>query len=363
MLIRYLVYKEFLQMWRNRFLKVLALIYPVVIMCVFPWVMNMEVKNVAVVVVDNDRSTLSQQLVHRIEASHYFVFKGQKTSYADALSAVEQSEADVIVELPAHFERDRRRGETPQVLIAVNAVNGSKGMLGAAYMNRIVTEAVTPEGLITALNDRVSTLYLYNKHLDSKLFMIPSLMGLLLMIVCGALPALNIVSEKEAGTIEAINVTPVSKSVFIMAKLIPYWLLGLVVMTICFGLAWLIYGFTCEGNLGLVYLLALLLAFVFSGFGLVISNYNQTMQQAMFVLWFFLLVFMLMSGLLTPVRSMPRWAYLTTYINPVTYFIDGIRTVFVRGGDFHSILPQLLGLTGFAVFFDSWAILSYRKNS
>ena len=155
----------------------------------------------------------------------------------------------------------------------------------------------------------------------------------------------------------------VSKSVFIMAKLIPYWLLGLVVMTICFGLAWLIYGFTCEGNLGLVYLLALLLAFVFSGFGLVISNYNQTMQQAMFVLWFFLLVFMLMSGLLTPVRSMPRWAYLTTYINPVTYFIDGIRTVFVRGGDFHSILPQLLGLTGFAVFFDSWAVLSYRKNS
>jgi len=107
---------------------------------------------------------------------------------------------------------------------------------------------------------------------------------------------------------------------------------------------------------------ARLLAFCFSGFGLVISNYNQTMQQAMFVLWFFFVVLMLMSGLFTPVRSMPRWAYLTTFVNPVSYFIEGIRTVFVRGGDFQSILPQLLGLSVFALFFDTWAILSYRKN-
>ena len=362
MRLRYLIYKELLQMKRNPFFKVLVLIYPVFIMCVMPWVMNMEVKNIAVVVVDNDRSTLSQQLVHRIEASHYFVFKGEKASYSDALNEIEQSEADVIVELPDHFERDRMQGKQPQILVAVNAVNGTKGAMGAAYMNRIVTEHVSADTLFSTLTDRVSTLYLYNKHLDSKLFMVPALMGILLMMVCGALPALYIVAEKETGTIEAINVAPVGKFSFIMAKLIPYWFLGLIVMTICFVLAWLVYGITCVGSLGWVYLLALLLAFCFSGFGLVISNYNQTMQQAMFVLWFFLVVLMLMSGLFTPVRSMPRWAYLTTFVNPVSYFIEGIRTVFVRGGDFQSILPQLLGLSVFALFFDTWAILSYRKN-
>ena len=362
MLILYLIKKEFLQMNRNHFLKVLALVYPVAVMCVFPWVMRMDVKNVAVVVVDNDHSTLSQQLVHRIEASHYFVFKGQEASYTDALSAVEQCEADVIVEVPAHFERNKTRGEHPQILIAVNAVNGSKGMLGASYMNQIVTASVAPEGLLTTLSQRVSTLYLYNKHLDSKRLMIPSLFGILLMIICGALPALNIVAEKEAGTIEAINVTPVSKFTFIMAKLIPYWLLGILVMTICIVLTRFLYGYSCVGSLFWVYLLALLLSFCFSGLGLVISNYNDTMQQAMFVLWFFLLICLLMSGLLTPARSMPHWAYLTTYVNPVAYFIDGVRTIYVRGGGFMSILPQLLGLTLLSVFADTWAVLSYRKN-
>ena len=125
MILKYLIQKEFIQFRRNAFLPKLVLIYPIVIMCVMPWVMNMEVKNIAVVVVDNDRSTLSQQLVHRIEASHYFVFKGEKASYSDALNDIEQSEADVIVELPDHFERDRMQGKQPQILVAVNAVNGT----------------------------------------------------------------------------------------------------------------------------------------------------------------------------------------------------------------------------------------------
>ena len=193
--------------------------------------------------------------------------------------------------------------------------------------------------------------------------MIPSLIAILIMLMCGFLPALNIVGEKESGTIEAINVTPVSKMNFILAKLIPYWLIALVVMSICFVLAWAVYGITTTGNLGLVYLLALLLAFIFSGLGLVISNYNETMQQAVFVMWFIAVCLMLLSGLFTPVRSMPHWVYLTTYVNPMHYFIDAIRTVFVRGGDFFSIIHQLLALAIIAVLMNVWAMVSYRKNS
>ena len=353
MIINYLIQKEFLQIRRNSFLPKLIVIFPIMIMCVMPWVMNMEVKNIRVDIVDNDRTTTSQQLVHRIEASKYFIFNGQKPSYAEALQDVEHSDADIIVEIPTHYHRDIINGLHPQIQISANAVNGTKGSMGNTYVSQI----------IASNSQFASILYLYNKNLNYKKFMIPSLMAILVMLMCGALPALNIVGEKESGTIEAINVTPVSKLSFIFAKLIPYWLIAMVVMTLCFILSWVIYGIVPEGNIGLCYLLAMLLAFIFSGFGLVISNYNETMQQAMFVMWFCIMIMLLMSGLFTPVRSMPHWAYLTTYINPMHYFIDGIRTVFVRGGDLASILPQLGALSIFAIIMDSWAIVSYRKNS
>jgi len=365
MTLKYLIQKEFLQIRRNPFLPRLIFMFPILIMCVMPWVMNMEIKNIVVDVVDHDHSAMSAQLVHRIEASDYFIFHGQQQGYREALADVERSEADVIVEIPQHFERDTRRGEHPQVLVAANAVNGTKGMMGTQYMNSIIAQHLAESSSAAQVNasSLVSVLYLYNKHLNYKLFMIPSLMAILIMMMCGFLPALNIVGEKESGTIEAMNVTPVNKAQFILAKLIPYWLIAVVVMTVCFMLAWVVYGITSAGNLALVYLLAILLAFVFSGLGLVISNYNETMQQAVFVMWFIVVCLMLLSGLFTPVRSMPHWAYLTTYVNPMHYFIDAIRTVFVRGGEFAAVAHQVLALAIIAVLMNVWAVASYRKNS
>ncbi len=360
MILLSLIRKEFLQMRRNAFVPRLVLMFPVVIMCVMPWVMNMEVKNIQVAVVDQDRSTLSRGLVQRIEASPYFVFAGEHSSYAAALAAVERSEADVVLQIPRHFASDFRTGRSPQVLVATNAVNGTKGTMGVSYMTNIVSAHLAPSE--NALRSYVSTLNLYNRHLDYKLFMIPSLFTVLMLLMCGFLPALNIVGEKESGTIEAINVTPVGKGTFILSKLIPYWAVALVVMTVCLLLSWAVYGITSAGSLWLVYLLAMLLAFTFSGFGLVVSNANETMQQAVFVMWFFVVCFLLLSGLFTPVRSMPHWAYLTTYVNPVHYFIDAVRTVFVRGGDFSCVAHQVLALVLSALVMNAWAVFSYRKQ-
>lgn len=365
MSLKYLLEKEFLQIRRSVFVPRLIVVFPIMIMCVMPWVMNMEVKNIVVDVVDNDRSTISTQLVHRIAASDYFVFGGEKASYADALADVERSKADVIVEIPRHFERDVCRGGNPQILVASNAVNGTKGTMGNTYLGGIISQHLgfSSDKPIAEASSFVSVLYLYNKHLNYKVFMIPSLMAILILLMCGFLPALNIVGEKEKGTIEAVNVTPVKKWEFILAKLIPYWLIGMVVMTVCFVLAWAVYGITSVGCLWWAYLLAMLLAFVVSGFGLVISNYNDTMQQAVFVMWFAVMCLLLLSGLFTPVRSMPYWAYLTTYVNPMHYFVDAIRTVFVRGGDFGSIAHQVLALGIIAGIMNVWAVMSYRKHS
>ena len=358
-MIRYLIQKEFLQIRRNSFLPRLILAFPIVMMCVMPWVMNQEVKNVRVDVVDNDRSTLSQQLVHSIEASDYFIFGGQQLSYQSALKEIETSKADVVLVIPQGFSRDLTLGRQPQVLIAANAVNGVKGAMGSGYLSQIVTASVSSASILS----RPSVLYLYNKHLSYKLFMIPALFAILMMLMTGFLPALNIVGEKEAGTIEQINVTPVSKWAFILAKLIPYWLIALFLITVCLLLSWLIYGITCQGPLPLIYLLAILLAMFFSSLGLVISNYSDTMQQAIFVMWFFVVCMLLLSGLFTPTRSMPSWAYATTYINPMHYFIDAIRTVFVRGGTFQSIAHQVYALLAISSFMGFWAVRSYKKNS
>ena len=345
-MLKYLIKKEFLQIRRNAFLPRLIVIFPIVIMCIMPWVMQMEVKNVVVDVVDIDHTVESQRLIQQIAASNYFIFGGQKATYAEAIKDIEKGRVDVILEI-----RDGK------YLIAANAVNGTKGSMGSAYLSQIL------RGSSSFLLPPSSTTTLYNKGQNYKLFMIPALFAIVMMLMTGFLPTLNIVGEKEAGTIEQINVTPVSKWSFILAKLIPYWLIALFVITVCLLLAWLVYGITPAGPVWLIYVLAMLLALFFSSFGLIVSNYSDTMQQAMFVMWFFVVSIMLLSGLFTPTRSMPQWAYLTTYINPMHYFIDAIRTVFIRGGSLHETAHQVLALAGIGTLMGCWAVQSYKKNS
>ena len=343
MTLKYLIQKEFIQIRRNSFLPKLIVIFPIMIMCVMPWVMQMEVKNIVVDVVDIDHTVESQRLIQQIAASNYFIFNGQKANYDEALKDIEKGRADVILEI-----RDGK------YLIAANAVNGTKGSMGSAYLSQIVNRAA---------NTRASSLTLYNKGQNYKLFMIPALFAIVVMLMTGFLPTLNIVGEKEAGTIEQMNVTPVSKWAFILSKLIPYWLIALFVITVCLLLAWLVYGIVPSGSVWLIYVLAMLLALFFSSFGLIISNYSDTMQQAIFVMWFFVVMILLLSGLFTPTRSMPALAYLTTYINPMHYFIDAMRTVFIRGGTFANVAHQVIALLGIGLFMAAWAVQSYKKNN
>ena len=350
-MIRYLIHKEFLQIRRNAFLPRLIVAFPIMIMCVMPWVMQMEVKNIVVDVVDIDHTVESQRLIEQIAVSNYFIFGGQKASYTEAMKDIERGRADVILEI-----RDGK------YLIAANAVNGTKGSMGSAYLSQILRGTRNEEG--GTRNEVGVTKYtLYNPHQNYKLYMIPALFAIVMMLMTGFLPTLNIVGEKEAGTIEQMNVTPVSKWSFILAKLIPYWLIALFVITVCLLLAWLVYGLTPAGPVWLIYVLAMLLALFFSSFGLIISNYSDTMQQAMFVMWFFVVSIMLLSGLFTPTRSMPDWAYLTTYINPMHYFIDAIRTVFIRGGGFQNVVHQIIALLAIGAFMATWAVQSYKKNN
>lgn len=375
-MLKFLIEKEFKQLLRNSFLPRLIIGYPCMVMIIMPWAANMEIKNISVNVVDNDHSVVSQRLIHKIDASSYFRLNNLSPTYNSALRDVESGDADVILEIPRHFEKKLENGEASHVLLAANAVNGNKGGLASSYMTATLADynaqlhAENPSsGIVQEAASSVqpsvsvSEKNLYNPHLNYKLFMVPALMVMLVTVICGFLPALNIVSEKEVGTIEQMNVTPVGKFKFILAKLIPFWVVGFVVLTLSFGLAWLIYGILPVGSLGIIYLLSALFVLVMSGFGLVISNHSATMQQAMFVMFFFMIILLLMSGLFTPVMSMPQWAQIITILNPLKYFVDIMRMVYLKGSGLTDLSLQIGALLAFATLFNFWAVKSYRKSA
>lgn len=371
-MLKYLIEKEFKQIARNRFLPRLIVVFPLMMMLVMPWAANQEIRDIRLVVVDHDRSVHASRLRHKIEASDYFRVIASEASYEAALTRVEYGDADVILEIPVDFDRRLHTGGGSDVMIAANAVNGVKGAISSAYLSAIVdgftAELRQESGVRTARNGATvgsfdtQVRYRFNPRLDYKVFMVPALMVMLLTMLCGFLPALNIVGEKESGTIEQINVTPIRRSTFILAKLIPYWLIGFVVLALCMVLARLVYGIVPAGSLLTIFLFASLYVLVVSGFGLLISNYSHTLQQAMFVMVFFVLILLLMSGLFTPVASMPGWAQAVTVVNPLKYFMQVMRMVYLKGSTFADMLPQFAALAGFALLFNVWAVVSYKKH-
>lgn len=353
MMLRYLIEKEFKQLKRNTFLPRLIMIFPCVMMLVLPWAATLEIEDLRIAIIDNDHSPASQRLVHRIEASRYFKLTEIPSTYSEGLDVIEKGKADVLLEIQRGFEKEQVNGRTASALVVINAVNGTKGSLGSSYLMQILSPQVTASAFVR---------YQFNPHLNYKVFMVPALMTMVLVMLCGFLPALNVVSEKEVGTIEQINVTPVSRFTFTLSKLLLYWVIGFAVLNLCMGLAWLVYGLTPEGSILTIYCGTLIFILVVSGLGLVISNYSATMQQAMFVMWFCMLVFILMSGLFTPISSMPRWAQYITYANPLRYFMEIMRMVYLKGSGIRDIASQLGTLATFATVLYCWAIYSYRKQ-
>lgn len=353
MILRYLIEKEFRQLKRNSFLPRLIVLFPCMMMLVMPWAATLEIEDLRIAVIDNDHSPSSQRLVHRIEASPYFQLTALPSTFQEGMHTIEQDRADILLEIPQDFEKEQINGRPASALIAVNAVNGTKGGLGNSYLQQILNPQPSA----------ASVRYLFNPHLNYRVYMAPALLTMVLVMLCGFLPALNVVSEKEKGTIEQINVTPVSRFTFTLAKLLPYWMIGFLVLNLCMLLAWAAYGLLPQGSLLTIYLSAFIFILVMSGLGLIISNYSSTMQQAMFVMWFCMLLFILMSGLFTPIRSMPAWARCLTYLNPLWYFMEIIRMIYLKGSTLPDILSQLGTLSGFAALLYAGAIFSYKKRN
>jgi len=370
-MLKYLIEKEFKLIKRNSVLPIIIFMMPIVFLLILPFAANFEVKNIRIVVVDNDYSTYSKRFIEKIKSSNYFHIVADESTFNDAMkNQIESGKADAIIEIPQHFERDLMKQKMSKILITANAVDGIKGMMGTSYLAGITmdfSKNISVE--LAAFNDilpqqeiQITSFALFNPLMNYKAYMVPAILMMLLVLMCGAMPAVSIVMEKENGTIEQMNVTPVRKFYFILAKIIPFWVIGFIVLTIGFIIAYLVYGLLPVGSFGTLYIAAAVFILTMTGIGLVVSNKSDSMQQAMMIAMFFLVVFILMSGLLTPIASMPRWAQWLTYANPLRYFAEIMRFVYLKGCTILDILPQLASLLAFAFTANLWAVISYKKK-
>lgn len=363
--------KEFRQVFRNPAIFRMVLIMPVIQLLVFPFAANYEVKNVKLSIVDHDHSAYSQKFIQKISGSGYFKLTSYEPSYLQAMKSIESGTADLIIEIPKGFEKDLVNDKAATMLIAVNAVNGVQANLGGAYAASIIrdfnagirTDWIQPPAFNAQPTIEVTSSNWYNPSMDYKIFMVPAILVTLLTMIGSIMAALNIVHEKEIGTIEQVNVSPITKLQFILGKLIPFWIMGLITLTLGLLVSWLVYGIVPVGSLGLIYVFGMVFLFTLLGVGLLISTFAETQTQATFVSFFVIMLFMLLGGLYTPIESMPGWAKLITKINPVAYFIEVIRMIILKGSSFADVKIQFFSVLVLGVFFNAWAVLNYRKRS
>ncbi|HLW08832.1 MAG TPA: ABC transporter permease [Fermentimonas sp.] len=374
--LKFLIEKEFKQLFRNTLIPRLIVMFPIMVLLVFPWAVSFEIKNIKIDVVDHGKSSYSKRFTNKVASSKYFILNDTPLDYQTAMLNMENGETDMIIEIPVSFDKDIVKSQTSSIGVAVNSVNGTQGLLGSNYIMQIANEFSTelrgelintlpPKSKASIMNmpkiDIVPQ-YKYNPELDYKNFMIPGFMVLLLTILCGILPALNIVMEKENGTINQINVTPVSKINFILAKLIPYWVVGIVVMIISITLGYVIYDLWPAGSVIAVLISAIVFILSVSGLGIIISNYSETMQQASFLVMFFILILVLLGGMFTPVSSMPTWAQTIAAINPFNYLTKTFRMLYLNGSTLSEVSINLFALGIIAVVLNGWAVYSYKKR-
>lgn len=370
-ILRILLEKEFRQIFRDPAILRIIFMMPMIQLLVLPMAADYEIKNVNVAVVDLDHSSYSIQLVNKVKASGYFNLVDYNESFEKSLEYVEHDQADIVLQIPASFEKDLVREDKATLFMALNAINGVKANLGGAYLRSIINDFNREVRLdwvqLQRVNPQptfqVSSINWFNPLMNYKIFMVPGILVVLVTMVGSFLTALNIVKEKEVGTIEQINVTPIHKYQFILGKLIPFWVLGLTTLSIGLTLEWIFYGIVPVGNISTIYIFAAVYLLGVLGLGLLISTYAQTQQQAMLISFFLIMIFILLGGLYTSIESMPVWAQVFTKFNPVSYFIEVIRMVVLKGSTLYDIRFHLLAAAAFAVVLNSWAIVNYKKRS
>ncbi len=369
--LRFLIQKEFLQIFRDRFMVLLIFAVPVIQLTVLAYAATFEIQNIKIHVVDLDRSHTSKQLINKLKGSDYFIISSYSFNKKEGYEMIEKGTADLMLKVPAGFARHLTNRKEGQLQILINAINGTKAGLAQAYLQqsiagfnqRIRTEwsKAPPRSQQTGI--AIDHRNWFNPTQDYKIFMVPGILVSLVTLLAMFLSALNIVREKEVGTIEQLNVTTLKKWQFIIGKLVPFGLLALVVLAIGLIVARFVFDVPMIGSLWFLFIYAALYIVAAMGLGIFISNISANQQQAIFTSFFFMIVFILMSGIFTPIEAMPKWAQMITWLNPLAYFVKFMRMILLKGSGIMEALPLFLSISIYALVSNTIATLTYRKTA
>ena len=371
--LRVLLRKEFLQIRRDAVILRMLLVMPMIQLLVLANVATFEVKTAALWIVDQDRTAMASDLVRRFTSSGRFRIAGLTSVAEPGEDALLTGDANAILVIPTDFERNAVRRTPTMLQVVLNAENGSQAGVIQSYaveiINRFAADAANSSTLGSGQALRrsqpvieIRTRAAYNPSLDYKRFMVPGILVQLITLVGTLMTALNIVREKEAGTLDQLNVTPIRPAVFIAAKLIPLWVIGMMEFVVGLGIAVGLFHVPLLGSIWLLMSGAALYLLAALGVGLWVSTVSETQQQALFVTFTLIMVYILMSGLFTPVRAMPGWAQLVAQMNPLMHFIAMMRSVMLKGAGVTDVWQRLLALAVLGSTILALAIGRYRKR-
>jgi len=365
----FLIQKEFIQVFRDKTMLPLIFVMPLLQLLILVYAADLTMKNIEYAVFDEDNSSSSRELLDKYLNSPFFIHEAQLFNQAEVDDQLRSAGVDLVIHIPSGFEESMHRSEAVDVQFLIDGINSATAVIIANYAQNILFDfnklAIPKYQTIQADNVQqigVTYRHWYNPELDSKVFMVPGMLVLLVSMIGWILTALNIVREKELGTIEQINVTPIRKVQFILGKLIPFWVIALFELAFGLTLGRILFGVPILGSVGVLFAFTAVYMIVPLGFGLMISAVSRTQQQVMFMAFFFNLTFILMSGLFTPSESMPDWAIYANYLNPLSYFMRVIRMILLKGSGFIDILPDFIGVCIYSVVILVLATVAYRKR-
>lgn len=368
--IKFIIQKEFIQIFRTRTMLGIIFAMPLIQLLILGYAASFEIKNINLCVVDNDHSMESRALISKIPSSGYFNITSVKNSRKEAVEMLDRGISDLIIEIPNNFQKDIFKNGKSIVYISADAINGMKAGLAMAYLRQMImgynSDIIAKQGYINVSSgsqtiDIVPSFW-FNPFLDYKAYMVPGILVVLVTVIGGFLTAMNITREKEVGTIEQLNVTPIKKYQFIIGKMAPFFIIGLLELAIGLTLAKIIYNIPINGSLITFFVFGAIYLLIVLAMGLLVSSYTETQQQAMFIAWFFMLIFILMSGLFTSIESMPDWAQKLTWLNPIAWFVKVVRMILITGSSLADLINSFLAMLFFAIFFNFLAIKTYKKT-
>jgi ABC-2 type transport system permease protein len=364
----YLIQKEFRQIRRVRAYFGLIFVMPFVQLLLLGFAITVDVKNLPLAVVDQDHSSASRRMIESFSKTELFEYKGQISSSREAVHLLDNNTVRAVVVIPPHFERDMKNRKKPSVQVLLDGVDGNSTGIAMAYIQQTAMllqkewSKGYPADMKKAKVIEIVPRMWYNPNLDSKYNIVPGILAVLITMITAFLTAMNLVREKEIGTLEQLMVTPIKSWELILGKILPFLVVAILLLIVGILAAGIVFGIWIKGSVTLLFIMTVIFSMSTLGLGMFASTMANTQQQAMFVAYFFSLFAMLLSGFFIPIENMPSWVQTVTYLNPMRYYIVIIREIYLKGSGFIHLWKEALAMTVFGIMMIAMASMRLHKR-